>query len=305
MLDLFFDPNDRELDMIQLSVLVFLPAAFAAGLLLVPAGWKTFMRWWAVFGCALTLTVGLCTLVDYTNLLGRYSDRSVRSNYTPNSRLDVRADKQIAVAATGRGEYQSDDLVVRRPWVAQFGIHFALGVDGFGLSMVLLTCVVCLLAVVASWTIETNLRGYLILLLLLQTGVTGAFLATDFFCFYVFYELMLLPMYFLIGLWGSGQRKAAAFKFVIYTLVGSVGLLAAIIALYTVDARDFVPKEAADRRTQEVHTFDISTLGKVGRAVSLVLSGQEDRIAVVGTARGEDAVPLFAEGVNREAVLCI
>jgi NADH-quinone oxidoreductase subunit M len=299
MLDLFFDQNDRELDTIQLSVLVFLPAAFAAGLLLVPAGWKTFMRWWAVFGCALTLTVALCTLVDYQNLLGRHSDRTERSNYHPATRLDERAEKQIAVSATGQGMYQSDDLVVRRPWVAQFGIHFALGVDGIGLSMVLLTGVVCLLAVVASWTIETNLRGYLLLLLLLQTGVIGAFLAIDLFAFYVFYELMLLPMYFLIGLWGSGQRKAAAFKFVIYTLVGSVGLLAAIIALYTVDARDFVPKEAADRRTGEVHTFDISTLGKVGRATALILSGQEERLAVAGTEMTDTAIPLFAKGVDR------
>jgi NADH-quinone oxidoreductase subunit M len=305
MLDLFFDSNDRELDMIQLSVLVFLPAAFGLFLLLIPAGLTRLMRWWAVFGCALTLTVGLCTLVDYTNLLGRYSDRTERSNYTPDTRLDVRADKQIDVSITGRGMYQSDDLVVRRPWVPQFGIHFALGVDGFGLSMVLLTCVVCLLAVIASWTIDTNLRGYLALMLLLQTGVLGAFLATDFFAFYVFYELMLLPMYFLIGLWGSGQRKAAAFKFVLYTLIGSVGLLAAIIALYTVDARDFVPKEAPDRRSHEVHTFDVSTLGKVGRAVSLVLSGQEDRITAVSRepAASADAVPLFAEGVDREAAL--
>jgi len=311
MLDLFFNPDDRELDMIQLSVLVFLPAAFAALLLLVPAGWKRFMRWWAVFGTALTLTVGLCTLVDYQNLLIRYSNRTERSSYVPETRLEARADKQIAVAATGHGSYQSDDLIVRRPWVPQFGINFALGVDGFSLSMVLLTGVVCLLAVIASWTIETNLRGYLMLLLLLQTGVIGAFLAIDFFAFYVFYELMLLPMYFLIGLWGSGQRKAAAFKFVIYTLLGSVGLLAAIIALYTVDARDFVPKEAADPRTGEVHSFDVSTLGKVGRAVSLVLSGQEDRIQVAGSkvqVAGEktdkpEGVELFAPGVDRDAAI--
>jgi NADH-quinone oxidoreductase subunit M len=321
MLDQFFSPNDRELDMIQLSVLVFLPAAFAALLLVIPAGWKAVMRWWAVFGTALTLTVGLCTLVDFHKLLTSYSGRTERSNYHPNTRLDERADKQIAVSASGRGEYDSFDLVVRRPWVPQFGIHFALGVDGFGLSMVLLTGVVCLLAVVASWTIETNLRGYLMLLLLLETGVIGAFLATDFFAFYVFYELMLLPMYFLIGLWGSGQRKAAAFKFVLYTLLGSVGLLAAVIALYTADARDFVPQETVELRAQElkdrgfpaprawaeadVHTFDVSTLGKVGRAVSLVLSGQEDRIGVVSRepTASETEVPLFAPGVDRDAAL--
>jgi NADH-quinone oxidoreductase subunit M len=218
---------------------------------------------------------------------------------------------------------------VRRSWVPQFDIHFALGVDGISLSLVLLTGVVSLLAVVASWTIESNLRGYLMLILLLHTGVNGAFLSTDFFAFYVFYELMLLPMYFLIGLWGSGNRKGAAFKFVLYTLVGSLGLLAAVIALYTVDARDFVPQEEVEvrvekikrerglkdedaQRVAEVHSFDISTLGKVGRAVSLVLSGQEQRIQV---ARGQEAGPrvkvegepdgveLFAPGVDREEAL--
>jgi NADH-quinone oxidoreductase subunit M len=323
MLDLLLSSTDRELDLIQLSVLAFLPAVFAAILLLIPSGWKTVMRWVAVFGTALTLTVGLCTLVDYHTLLDSRSDRTTRSLYHPATRLDERADAQLAVSATGVGSYLSDDLVARRPWIPRFDVDYALGVDGINLVLVLLTAIVCLLAVVASWTIETNLRAYLILLLTLESGVLGAFLSLDLFLFYVFYEVMLLPMYFLIGLWGGGNRKYAAIKFVIYTLLGSVGLLAAIIALYSVNARDFVPQElvaqrAADLKRKdrtltdakavqlaEVHTFDFVTLGKVGRAVMLVLNGKEDQIRAVSrdpkaTAAG---VPLFAEGVDREAAI--
>jgi NADH-quinone oxidoreductase subunit M len=322
MLDLLLSSTDRELDLIQLSTLVFLPAAFALLLLLVPSGWKTVMRWLAVFGTAATLTVALCTLVDYQNLLDSRSDRTTRSLYHSATRLDERADALLAVAATGRGEYLSDDLVVRRPWIAKFDVDYALGVDGINLLMVLLTAGVCLLAVVASWTIETNLRAYLILLLTLESGVLGAFLSLDLFLFYVFYEVMLLPMYFLIGLWGGGNRKYAAIKFVIYTLLGSVGLLAAIIALYTVDARDFVPQETVTLRASElkrqnpalsdaealakaeVHTFDFVTLGKVGRAVMLVLSGQDERVAVHRDPKANASdVPLFAEGVDRTAAL--
>jgi NADH-quinone oxidoreductase subunit M len=327
MLEPFLNSAKQELDLVHLSVLVFLPAAVAVGLLLIPSGWKTVMRWVAVFGTALTLTVSLCTLIDYYNLLDSRSDRTTRSLYHPATRLDERANANLAVAATGQGAYLSDDLVARRPWIAKFDVDYALGVDGVSLTLVLLTALVCLLAVVASWHIENNLRAYLILLLTLESGVLGAFLSLDLFLFYVFYEVMLLPMYFLIGLWGGGNRKYAAVKFVIYTLLGSVGLLAAIIALYSVDARDFVPQEvvslrAGELRRQspalsdaeawqraEVHTFDFVTLGKVGRAVMLVLSGQEDRIQnltprlPLRSGEGENVVPLLAPGVDRGAAV--
>ena len=101
---------------------------------------------------------------------------------------------------------------------------------------------------IARWRIEKNVRGYLALLLLLETGVLGAFLALDFFLFYVFYEVMLLPMYFLIGVWGGGRRKYAAIKFVLYTLLGSVFILVAMIGLYFTDVRDFVDKTTVDDR---------------------------------------------------------
>jgi NADH-quinone oxidoreductase subunit M len=331
MLDLLLSSTKYELDLLQLSALVFLPALFALLLLLIPSGWKSAMRWTALFGTALTLAVILCTLIDYFNLLDSRSDRSNRTLYHPATRLDDRADAQLVVATTGQGEYLSDDLIARRAWIAKFDINYALGVDGINLLMVLLSGFVCFFAVIASWTIEVNLRGYLILLLTLQSGVLGAFLSLDLFLFYVFYEVMLLPMYLLIGLWGGGNRKYAAIKFVIYTLLGSVGLLASIIALYSVNARDFVPQEvitlrAAElrklnpglaeedaRRQAEVHTFDFVTLGKVGRAVMLVLSGQEDRIEVrkqidrtvpakvapIEVQASSNAVPLFAPGVVR------
>ncbi len=325
-----FDPAVRELDMINLALLVFLPAAFAAVLLVVPGRFKEFMRWWALIGTAATLTLGLCRLVDYYYLLDQYSDRSVRSLYHPATRLESRSDQQMSDAAQAVPKaFNSFDLLTRRPWVSRFDINFALGIDGINLALVLLTCVVMLLAVVASWQIDHYLRGYLVLLLLLQTGVVGAFLALDLFLFYVFYEVMLLPMYFLIGLWGGGRRKYAAIKFVIYTLFGSVGLLAAIIALYSVDVRDFVDQEivrakAADLRRQdrtlsdaealrrvEVHTFDFVTLSKAGQAVMLVLNGQERRLAVREKMVEDppppddksDRVRLFAPGVDRDDAL--
>jgi NADH-quinone oxidoreductase subunit M len=179
---------------------------------------------------------------------------------------------------------QSDDWLVRRPWIAKFGVQFALGVDGISLPLIVLTAIVTFLAIAASWKIESSVRGYLALVLLLESGVIGAFLALDLFLFYVFYEMMLLPMFVLIGLWGGGRRRYAAIKFVIYTLLGSVGLLVAIIGLYTAEVRDFVPQEAvmhlAATKVHEgraaslqqgwddatVHTFDITTLQRAGRA---------------------------------------
>ncbi len=321
MLEPFFPPADRELDLIQLSLLVFLPAGVALLLLVWPSRFRDGMRWLALFGAAATLAVALCTLIDYHRLLESQSDRETRSMYHPDTRLDSRADEALAHTATNRS-FRSDDLIVRRPWVSKFDVDYALGVDGISLAMVLLTALVTFFALIASWKIEENLRGYLILILVLESGVLGAFLALDLFLFYVFYEVMLMPMYFLIGLWGGQRRKYAAIKFVIYTLVGSVGLLAAIIALYSVDVRDFVPVETAQERTRqvkrdhpsltvdqvndraEIHTFDAQTLSKVGRAVMLVLGGQEDRL-VSRDAKSPtpNAVPLFAPGVNREAAI--
>jgi len=98
--------------------------------------------------------------------------------------------------------------------------------------MVLLTALISSIAVISSWTIERSVKGYFALLLLLDTGMMGVFVSLDFFLFYVFWEVMLLPMYFLIGVWGGPRREYAAIKFFLYTLFGSVLMLLAMIALY-------------------------------------------------------------------------
>jgi len=117
-------------------------------------------------------------------------------------------------------------------WIPSLNITYQLGVDGLSLPMVVLTAILFFIGVFVSWNIEKAPKGYFALLLLLDTGIVGVFLSLDFFLFYVFWEVMLLPMYFLIGMWGGPQREYAAIKFFLYTLVGSVMMLIAILALY-------------------------------------------------------------------------
>ncbi len=118
------------------------------------------------------------------------------------------------------------------PWFGRIHVEYFLGVDGLSVPMVLLTALISFVAVFASWNIDKALKGYMAMLLLLDTGMMGVFVALDFFLFYVFWELMLLPMYFLIGIWGGPRREYAAIKFFLYTLLGSVLILLAMIALY-------------------------------------------------------------------------
>ena len=122
--------------------------------------------------------------------------------------------------------------VIRHSWIPAFNINYSLGVDGISLPLVLLTSFLSMLAMWASWPITKNVRAYCILFLLLETGMLGVFMALDFFLFYVFWEVMLLPMYFLIGIWGGPRREYAAIKFFLFTLVGSVLMLVAILMLY-------------------------------------------------------------------------
>ena len=124
-------------------------------------------------------------------------------------------------------------------WIPTFNIAYKLGVDGLSLPMVLLTPLLSFLAIFVSWNINKAVKGYFALFLLLDTGMIGVFLSMDFFLFYVFWEVMLLPMYFLIGMWGGPQREYAAIKFFLFTLVGSVLMLIAILALYFNCGRTF------------------------------------------------------------------
>ncbi len=117
-------------------------------------------------------------------------------------------------------------------WIPAYHIFYFLGIDGISISMVLLTAIICFISVFASFSIERGERGYYALLMLLDTGMMGVFVALDFFLFYIFWEVMLLPMYFLIGVWGGPRREYAAIKFFLYTLFGSVLILLAMLGLY-------------------------------------------------------------------------
>jgi NADH-quinone oxidoreductase subunit M len=122
--------------------------------------------------------------------------------------------------------------VVDFAWIPSWGIRFTIGVDGIAVMMVLLTTFIMLLSVGGSWTsIRARTHSYYALLLVLTTGMLGVFVALDLFLFYVMWEVMLIPMYFIIGVWGGDRRIYASIKFFIYTMVGSMLMLAAIVYL--------------------------------------------------------------------------
>ena len=123
--------------------------------------------------------------------------------------------------------------VEKADWVPSLGIQYFFGVDGLSLLLVLLTTLLGAIATLCSWdSIRHRLKEYYVFLLILETGMLGVFMSLDFILFYVFWEVMLVPMYFLIGIWGSDRRLYSAIKFFLYTLVGSVLMLLGIIALH-------------------------------------------------------------------------
>src|SRR5438105_5390675 len=128
------------------------------------------------------------------------------------------------------GDFQ---FVERLPWIPSVGAEYFLGVDGLSALLILLTTMMGSIAILSSWNaITERVKEYYIFLLLLQTGMLGAFMSLDFLLFFLFWEVMLVPMYFLIGIWGSANRLYSAIKFFLSTLVGSVVMLLGILALY-------------------------------------------------------------------------
>jgi NADH-quinone oxidoreductase subunit M len=173
-------------------------------------------------------------------------------------------------------------FVVSRPWIPAFHIEYLLGVDGISLPLVLLTSFISMLAMWSSWPINRHVKGYCVLFLLLETGMLGVFLSLDFFLFYVFWEVMLLPMYFLIGIWGGPRREYAAIKFFLFTLVGSVLMLIALLMLYfssdlnllrgldpgqlaALHLQDVIPKADSAAAKVPIHTFNIMALSAIGQ----------------------------------------
>ena len=124
-------------------------------------------------------------------------------------------------------------LVEYADWIPSIGVAYFFGVDGLSILLVLLTTLLSVIVVICSYSqIEENEKAYYACLLFLETGMLGVFMALDFFLFYIFWEIMLVPMYFLIGIWGHGRRLYSAIKFFLYTLFGSVFMLLGILALY-------------------------------------------------------------------------
>jgi NADH-quinone oxidoreductase subunit M len=149
-------------------------------------------------------------------------------------------------------------LIEHAVWVRSFNIEYFVGVDGTSISMVLLTSLIGFVGAVASFSIEKQLKGYFAMYCLLITGMMGVFVSLDLFLFYVFWEVMLLPMYFLIGIWGGPRKEYAAIKFFLYTLAGSVFMLLAFIALYFNADKTFLVDG-----TSVTHTFSIPELMRV------------------------------------------
>src|SRR5262249_1419466 len=123
-------------------------------------------------------------------------------------------------------------FVDRVSWIPAYHIEYFVGVDGLSITMVVLTALLSFLCMIASFGIEKALKGYFTLFLLLETGMMGTFVALDFFLFYVFWELMLLPMYFLLVIWVGASREYAAIKFFPCFLFGSLLMLVVILCLY-------------------------------------------------------------------------
>jgi NADH-quinone oxidoreductase subunit M len=244
-----------------LSLIVFLPAIATLGIMLIPSEQKEAIRW-----TTLTVTAVTMILISIVYIFG-YQEAA----------LLFKANE------AGLQSY------FNYPWIPSFQIDYFMGLDGISFPLFVLTAFVCLLAMGASWSITKYVKGYCILFLLLETGMLGVFVALDLFLFYVFWEVMLLPMYFLIGVWGGPRKEYAAIKFFLYTLFGSVLMLIAILMLYfssdlsdpllmphldkcylneaaKVSAQAAMSKRIAnDVSVQPVHTFNIMALAQIGQ----------------------------------------
>jgi NADH-quinone oxidoreductase subunit M len=320
--------TDVPWDLILMSLVIFVPTIFALVLMFFPRGSDEWMRWWTLTGTAVTLVLSLWMFIDF------YKD--VIQLHSPN-RAAGEADRGLLSARMGEAarretnsQAQKDnDWVSHYRWIRQFHINYDLGVDGISMPLILLTTVLSFLAMLASWNIEKYVRGYCILFLLLETGMIGTFVALDFFLFYIFWEVMLLPMYFLIGVWGGPRREYAAIKFFLYTLLGSVFILIAMLGFYFTNMKEVVqkhnPKEVENRIdrivnqrktstgeaiTREeaakqvvINTFDLALLARAGEEASAFIKQVDQARLDLASAQqsGNATAAAKAEAFLKEA----
>jgi NADH-quinone oxidoreductase subunit M len=223
---------------------------------------------------------------------------------------------QSAIPVNGEDISGNLKLIEKFDWISvdlgslgKLSIDYFLGVDGLNIFMVLLSGLVLVIGVISSWNIENNTKGYFSLYLLLSGTIMGCFIALDFFLFFLFFELMLLPMYFLIGLWGGPRREYASIKFFLFTLFGSLLILIVMIGLY-ISAIDPVetaknmglvqaggiPDAAIISKVQELlrygqiegkdmaHTFNIMQLADSGNYIPGSLLSQSSTVVLWGTS---------------------
>jgi len=206
-----------------LSIVVFTPLVGMAILLLIPGSQRTLIKLWANISAIAGVLVALP--------------------------LVLRFDKNAP----------GFQFVEKVDWIPSLGVKYYLGIDGISLLLLMLTTVIGAVAVLSSWTaVEDRIKAYYAMLLLQQTGMIGVFVSLDFLLFYVFWEAVLVPMYFLIGVWGGPRRLYAAIKFFLYTLAGGVLMLLGILTLYFQHHRQF-----------GFYTFDISELMKLSLPLHL------------------------------------
>ncbi len=265
-----------------LTAIVFLPALSAILIALLPSNKPDLIRFVTL---GVTIAVLILTVLGLMDPLG----------WQASTKFDV-----------AQAEMQSAFNVA---WIPSFDIEYFMGMDGISFPLVMLTAFVSVLAMGASWSITKAVKGYCILFLLLETGMLGVFLALDFFLFYVFWEVMLLPMYFLIGVWGGPRKEYAAIKFFLYTLAGSVLMLVAILMLYfSSDLRvlsdEYLAGSPADRpiRWSEMKLGD-SVNAKLG-AAPYVASESTTPSLLLFRRGAESTLPLtvkFAAGPSAAA----
>ncbi|MFQ5868504.1 MAG: NuoM family protein [Candidatus Zixiibacteriota bacterium] len=138
----------------------------------------------------------------------------------------------IVMLAKYDGSVPDFQFIEQHEWIPSIGISYFMGADGISVPMLFLTALLSFVSIVASFNIQERVKEYFAFFLLLETGMMGVFCALDFFLFYIFWEIMLVPMYFLIGVWGGPRKEYAAIKFFLYTLFGSVFMLVGILVLY-------------------------------------------------------------------------
>lgn len=180
-----------------LTVLILVPVAGAAWCAVVPSEQRRLVKWIAV----------LVTLLEFT--------------------LSV----LMATRFESSGQFQ---FVQQVPWIPEWAVSYSVGVDGISVFLVLLTTFLGPITVLCSWeSITRGVKGFMVSLLITEGALVGVFSATNLFLFYIFWEAVLIPMVFLIGVWGTGRRIYSAIKFVLFTMLGSLLMLVGIIYLYT------------------------------------------------------------------------